>query len=300
VSEKQGSELLELQRRVAAAILHPLTRSETMPRRRRNGVSNECEAEALIKPNDRLTSFERLEIYNRQYWFRLYTSFEEDFPGLKAIIGNAKFETLMREYLRECPSTSFTLRNLGSRLVEWLEEHPEYVEPRRELAMDMARLEWAHIEAFDAGEEELLDADDLAAIHDDSRLRLQPHLRVLELHYPVDDLLIELRNESGSSDASSNNASAARKKKHVRRVAMLEPEEIFLAVHRHQNSVYYKRLHREDFRLLKALLEGDSIGLAIEFAFEDSSLPEGERSAFLKEAFASWAALGWFTRQIPN
>jgi hypothetical protein len=294
------SELLELQRRVAAAILHPLTRSETMPRRRRNGVSNEREAEALIRPNDRLTSFERLEIYNRQYWFRLYTSFEEDFPGLKAIVGTAKFETLMRDYLTDCPSESFTLRNLGSRLEEWLIAHPEHVEPRRKLAMAMVRLEWAHVEAFDSAEEELLDADDLAAIDDDSRLRLQPYLRLLELHYPVDDLLIELRNENGSSDASSNNASATRKKRHVRRVAMLEPEEIFLAVHRHQNSVYYKRLHREDFRLLRALLSGDSIGHAITHAFEGSSLPEEERNAFLHEAFASWAALGWFTRQISD
>jgi hypothetical protein len=285
---------------MAAAVLHPLTRSETMPRRRRDGASNMREAEALIKPNDRLTSFERLEIYNRQYWFRLYSSFEEDFPGLRAIVGRAKSETLMRDYLTEYPSTSFSLRNLGSRVVEWLEAHPEHVEPRRLLAMDMVRLEWAHIEAFDEAEEMLLDADDLAAIDDDSQLRLQPYLRVMELHYPVDDLLIELRNESGSSDASSNNASVARKTKHVRRVAELEPEEIFLAVHRHQNSVYYKRLHREDFRLLQSLLAGKPIGLAIELAFEGSTVPEDERGAFLQEAFASWAALGWFTRQTPN
>src|ERR1700751_4534398 len=114
------SELLELQRHVAAALMHRLTRNETMRTRRRDGVSNASEAARFIKPNDRLSSFERLEIYNRQYWFRLYSSFEEDFPGLKAVIGNAKFETLMRENLRECPSTSFTLRNLGSRLVEWV------------------------------------------------------------------------------------------------------------------------------------------------------------------------------------
>ena len=38
----------------------------------------------FIKPNDRLTSFERLEIYNRQYWFRLLSSFAEDFPGFRA------------------------------------------------------------------------------------------------------------------------------------------------------------------------------------------------------------------------
>jgi hypothetical protein len=290
------SELLDLQRRVAAAIMHPLTRSETMPHRRRDGVSNESEAAAFIKPNDRLTSFERLEIYNRQYWFRLYTSFEEDFPGLEAIIGRAKFEKLMREYLTGCPSQSFSLRNLGSQLEGWLLEHPEYLEPRRQLALDMVRLEWAHIEAFDAGEEPLLDADDLASIDENSVLRMQPYLRIFELHYPVEDLLIELRSESGSSDSSSNNASVARKTRRVRRVAALEPEEIFLAVHRHQNSVYYKRLDREDYRLLQSLLSGVAIGHAIDFAFEKSAIAEDERGHWLQQVFASWSSLGWFTR----
>jgi hypothetical protein len=290
------SELLELQRRVAAAIMHPLTKSETMPRRRRDGVSNQSEAASFIKPNDRLSSFERLEIYNRQYWFRLYTSFEEDFPGLEAVIGRAKFETLMRDYLADCPSRSFSLRNLGSQLESWLSEHPNYIEPRIQLAIDMVRLEWAHIEAFDAGEEPLLDADDLATINENSVLRMQPYLRVLELQYPVEDLLIELRSESGSSDSSSNNASAARKTRRVRRVAALEPEQIFLAIHRHQNSVYYKRLEREDHRLLKSLLSGAPIGLAIDSAFEGSAIAEDERGQWLQRIFASWSSLGWFTR----
>ena len=288
------SELLELQRRVAAAIMHPLTGNETMTRRRRGGASNAADADVLIRPNDRLNSFERLEIYNRQYWFRLYSSFEEDFPGLKAILGGKKFDRLMRDYLTDCPSQSFSLRNLGSRLEAWLTEQPEYLDPRRDLAMDMVRLEWAHIEAFDSAEMPLLDADDLASIDEDSVLRLQPYLRVLKLRYPVEDLLIELRNESGSSDSSSNNASVSRKTRQVRRVAMLEPEEIFLSVHRHENSVYYKRLHAEDYRLLEALLAGRPIGAAIDGAFEHSAIAEDERGAFLQQAFASWATLGWF------
>lgn len=290
------SELLELQRRVSAAIMHPLTKSETMPRRRRDGISNTSEAAAFIKPNDRLSSFERLEIYNRQYWFRLYTSFEEDFPGLKAVLGGAKFDKLMREYLTDCPSQSFSLRNLGSQLENWLVAHPEFLEPRRQLALDMVCLEWAHIEAFDSGEEPLLDADDLAGINEHSHLHLQPYLRLLELHYPVEDLLIELRSESGSSDSSSNNASVARKSRHVRRVATLTPEQIFLAVHRHQNSVYYKRLGREDYHLLRSLRAGLVIGEAIETAFTDSSMPEDERGPWLQQVFASWSSLGWFTR----
>jgi len=290
------SELLELQRRVAAAIMHPLTRNETMARRRRDGSSNTNEAAKYIKPNDRLSSFERLEIYNRQYWFRLYSCFEEDFPGLKAILGLTRFERLMRDYLTDCPSQSFSLRNLGSQLESWLLAHPEYLEPRGQLALDMARLEWAHIEAFDEAENHLLDADDLAAINEHSHLRLQPYLRVLELNYPVEDLLIELRSESGSSDVSSNNASAARKTRQVRRVAALAPEHIFLAVHRHENSVYYKRLDREDYLLLKALLSGASIGDAIDTAFAESTMPEEKRGRWLQQVFASWSSLGWVTR----
>ena len=290
------SELLELQRRMAAAIMHPLTKSETMPHRRRDGVSNTSVAAAFIKPNDRLSSFERLEIYNRQYWFRLYSSFEEDFPGLRAVLGGATFDKMMREYLTECPSQSFSLRNLGSQLEGWLVEHPEYLESRRQLALDMVRLEWAHIEVFDAAEDPLLDADDLAGIDEHSHLHMQPHVRVLELHYPVEDLLIELRSESGSSDSASNNASAARKRRRVRQVAMLEPEQIFLAVHRHQNSVYYKRLDREEYRLLKFLLAGLAIGEAIDTTFDDSSISEDERGPWLQQVFASWSSLGWFTR----
>ena len=288
------SELLELQRRVAAAILHPLTGDEKMPRRRRDGSSNTAEADSIIKPNDRLSSFERLEIYNRQYWYRLYSAFEEDFPGLKGIVGGKKFEKLMRDYLTECPSQSFSLRNLGSQLESWLRAHPAYLEPRFDLAVDMVRLEWAHIEAFDSAELSLLDPDDLASIDEGSTLRLQPHIRVLELSYPVEDLLIELRNESGSSDASSNNASISRRTRRVRHTAMLEPEQIYLAVHRHQNSVYYKRLDAEEYRLLQALLAGTPIGAAIDTAFENSAIAENDRGAFLQNAFASWASLGWF------
>ena len=288
--------LLDIQRRMAAAVMHPLTRAETMPRRRRDGASNSAEADAIIRPNDRLTSFERLEIYNRQYWFRLYGCFEEDFPGLQAIVGRAKFDAFTRAYLTECPSQSFTLRNLGSRLESWLGEHPEFIQPHAALALDMIRLEWAHIEAFDSEERPRLSAQDLAAIGENSTLSLQPYLRLLALQYPVEDLLLKVRTENGSSASSTNNASTARKRHHVRRVAALEPRAIWLAVHRLQNTVWYKPLAQEEFLLLSALLAGQTLGQAIDAAMAASSLPEDERPAFLQETFATWSMLGWFTQ----
>lgn len=291
----RDGQLLEIQRRMAAAVMHPLTRGETMPRKRRDGTSNRSEAEAIIRPNDRLTSFERLEIYNRQYWFRLYTSFEEDFPGLEAIVGRARFDALTRAYLTDCPSESFSLRNLGSRLEAWLHKHPEHLGAHPRLALDMVRLEWAHIEAFDSEDRRRLSAEALAKIDENSTLRLQPYLRVLALEYPVDDLLLQVRNENGSAASSSNNASVARKRRHVRHVATLHPKPIHLAVHRHENSVWYKPLAAEEFALLSALIAGKALGEAIDEALATGSLPDDRQVTFLQETFATWSMLGWFT-----
>ncbi|HEY0795495.1 MAG TPA: DNA-binding domain-containing protein [Acidisarcina sp.] len=292
--------LKSLQRRMAAAVMEPLTRTETTVRRRRDGVDVAREAAAFVKPNDRLTSFERLEIYNRQYWFRLYASFEEDFPGLQAVLGRAKFEGLMRQYLAECPSTSFTLRNLGSKLLEWLVAHPEWTggtdTSLSTLSLDMVRIEWAHIEAFDEAAEPAPTADDFAAVTDETRFRLQPHLKLLRLHFPVDDLLIAVRNDTGSGDATSNNAKVARRSKVVRRITKMEPEEIFLAVHRRENTVYYKRLHPEDYRMLEVLSGGATLEAAITAGFEGSEIPEEDRPPFLQQAFQTWAELGWFVK----
>ena len=65
------------------------------------------EAAAFIRPNDRLTSFERLEIYNRQYWWRVLASLGEDFPGLRAVLGERRFDAMSKAYLSDCPSQVF-------------------------------------------------------------------------------------------------------------------------------------------------------------------------------------------------
>src|SRR5258706_11745315 len=129
--------LLQLQRSMAYAILQQLTGSDRIAPKTDAG---------FIKPNDRITAAERLEIYSRSYWFRVLDSLHDDFPGLRAVLGQRAFHRLARAYLAECPSRSFTLRNLGSRLEEWMQRNPQFAESRHALALDMVRLEWAHIE----------------------------------------------------------------------------------------------------------------------------------------------------------
>jgi hypothetical protein len=289
--------LVTLQRAVARAVMQPLTTSERMRRTAPGGGRMSAYAARYIKPNDRLTSFERLEIYNRQYWFRVLGSMVEDFPGLRAILGWQRFEEMCRAYLAECPSRSFTLRNLGERLETWLRRNPKWIRGKQTLALDMVRLEWADIEAFDSKAEPALHPEDLnGSSNRGFRLRVQPYVQLLELHYPVDDLAIEVRGDDESADFASNALTESRNSVKVKAVAALEPKQIFLVVHRIDFSVYFRRVECEEFALLSALRSRKTLERAIELAFVRSSIPEFDRAGYVRHRFQTWANLGWFCR----
>jgi len=137
--------LLELQRRMAEDVRRPLTADHEMRQTTNDGASIGAIAASYIRPNDRLSSFERLEIYNRQYWFRLISAVSEDFPTLNAWLGPRRFDRLILAYLNENPSTSWTLRDLGAKLPGFLGAHPELTGRRHRLAVDVARLSIGNI-----------------------------------------------------------------------------------------------------------------------------------------------------------
>ena len=280
--------LQELQQRMGAAVMRPLTSSDNTRNRPKDA--------AFVKPNDRLTALERLEIYNRQYWFRVLDSLAEDFPGLSAIVGRRAFDRLSRAYIAECPSQSFTLRNLGSRLEEWLGHNPQYAGRAPDLAMDIVRLEWAHIEAFDNGEVAVLGPEDLLELGPGFRAGVQPYVRLLQLRYPVDNLRVRVNADSEEHGTASNAVSMNRERRTRRHAVQLRPDEIRLAVHRVDFLVYYRRLAPEEFCLLQTIQRGATIGEAIDIAFAGSPLPAEEISPRLERWFATWAELGWLCR----
>jgi hypothetical protein len=280
--------LLALQKRMAAALMRPLVAGDRI---------DPQAAVDYIKPNDRLTSLERLEIYSRSYWYRLLDSLYEDFPGVRAVLGRRAFERLARAYLTDCPSASWTCRNLGSRLEEWLRRNPTFAGDRLALALDMSRLEWAHIEAFDAQDEKTLGPEDLLELGPGLRFGLQPHIRLIELHYPVDDLRVKVNAASEDQGTASNAVLKRKAGGLVRRIHRMSPEHIFLAVHRLDFMVYYRRLDPDEFRLLAALGKGLPVGKAMESALEDSPVSVDVLRRRVEGWFAAWAEMGWLCRR---
>ncbi|KAF0172946.1 MAG: hypothetical protein FD161_3950 [Limisphaerales bacterium] len=284
--------LSRLQLLVASATMRELNEDFEMRPRWTDGRSMRARASRFIKPNDRLTAFERLEIYNRQYWFRLLESFHEDFPGLRAVLGQERFVRLAVAYLSAHPSTSFTLRNLGRHLVRFLETQPSHTAFNPRLVLDLARLEWAHIEAFDNAAEPPVTADALLDANPaELRLRLQPHVTLLHLAYPLDDFLIALRHVEDSRAETSNAVAAQQSRRGIHPVRSPKPQPVWLATHRHRNCVHYKRLTVAQFQLLDALRQGLPLAEACELVLRDCFRTKPEH---LRRWFGDWALLGWF------
>jgi hypothetical protein len=84
-----------------------------------------------------------------------------------------------------------------------------------------------------------------------------------------------------------------RKSHTVRRVAKMEPSHLYLAVHRQQFVVYYKRLQLEEYRMLQAILDGQPLEFVMERAFAETRIAEPDRVPFLQQTFQVWATLGW-------
>jgi hypothetical protein len=295
------SQLKRLQKVMATALFRPLTPKDRMQPTWVDGRAMSKVAESFIKPNDRLSSFERLEIYNRVYWFRVLDFLYDDYTGLRAVLGDERFMKLITAYLTKYPSESFTLRNLGSRLEKFIRDEPKWAYPHQPVALDMVRFEWAQVVAFDDPAKPSITPDDiLDARPEKLRLGLQPYLSLLQLDYAVDEFLIAVRkSESDVLRSEASNIIEAMPKASRRSKKKVRPpkrKRVHLAVHRFDNMLYYKRLEPEAFAILKALRAGNTVANACAAALEGSKPSRVNWSARVKNWFNDWSSLGWFCR----
>ncbi|MGC9261609.1 MAG: putative DNA-binding domain-containing protein [Phycisphaerae bacterium] len=293
---KSRSDLHTLQEVMLQAVSRELTPALNMKKRWMDGTPTSIIAQQFIKPNDRLSSFERLEIYNRQYWFRLLDCLYDDFAGLRAVLGEAQFHKMSRAYLAEYPSRSFQLRNLGQQLETFLTRHPQWAGSRLALALDMAKFEWAQIEAFDAQALPVLEVKDLAGRNPaELRIKLQPYISLLRLEYPLDEFAIALKKESPMHTEAAEGKRRKRASKHV---PLPKRERIFLATHRFNNAVFFKRIEEPAFILLEFLHRGLTLEEAVGRALPPFFTADMARDwpGAIKNWFANWAELGWLCK----
>src|SRR5882762_3668806 len=132
-----------------------------------------------------LPAAERVAIYTRMFVDRQVDALRETFPKVLAALGDEEFHRVAARYVDAHPSEHPDIGQLGRKFAEFLE--------RRDLS-DLARLEWARGEVFEAAMAESLSPERFATLAQDAvafaryPIRLIPALRLLELEHQIDPL----------------------------------------------------------------------------------------------------------------
>ena len=107
-------------------------------------------AESLLKGIEEqgaVSASERLGTYNRDYWFRLFTILQNEFPAVVKLINYNEFNRLAQEYLQAFPSCSQILNYLADYFPEFMEMDHRWNTPDLKKAVE---LDYCFIKAFDA------------------------------------------------------------------------------------------------------------------------------------------------------
>ena len=260
-------DLRAIERWMQAVIVHPGAIEEAVRDRAATREIRLHEAKRAILPSKTMEPLERLAVYQGMYPLRMHDALAADFPGLKAFLGDHLFGHFVADYVAKHPSRSYTLNRLGDAV-------PEYVRtwhhPRRAFLADLARLELAVTEVFDAGEDEAavppghVDAD-----WESRQFGVAPTLRLLSFRHAAGPALDAL--------------------KAGRRVPA-RPKASWAAVHRRSFVVYRLDLSRGEFHLLSALAAGETLGKALRLSARKAG--KALSPAAVRKGFRVWTSEG--------
>lgn len=246
------------------------------------------DVEQVIKRSENLTSIERLGIYGNAYYARLMECLRESFPALEFALGRELFDDFSFGYLQRYPSESYSLGQLGNHFAQYLRETRPDAEQCQagevdwpDFLIDLATLEWNIEQVFDGPGAEglsLLEVEQLGTIPDNQRsnvlLKPVPSLRIFAFQFPVNDYFTEFRKE--------------------KQPQIPPPREQFIALTRRHYVVRRLELEPLEYKLLRQILRGDTIGESIESAAATSNNDLPQLADSLHAWFQKWTEAEFF------
>lgn len=175
--------LAELQARFGSIIRTPLDRSTGTLRAAVTAYDPLAVSDASDGP--RSVATERLAVYNRQYWFRLFTVLQRSFPITARLLGAWEFNGFASRFLLAHPPQGWDLDHapdgFARSLIDALDGHAQV-----DALVDAATLDDAWRRLFRAPETQPFhpSAEDAARLLD-ARLVMSPAMAVVRERYPL-------------------------------------------------------------------------------------------------------------------
>ncbi len=273
----EAKNLERLERWMLAVVMHPKGASGGVAAPGARGLLPAAarDLETVVTRSRQLSALDRLGIYAEMYYLRLLEVLAAEYPTTRTVLGARRFAQACRAYLERHPSTDRTLQSLSVDFPKFLKRRLRGQKGAR-LAVDVARIERAMEEVFDAPRAEPLKFEQLKKIPADQwgtlRLKLTPALRLLALNCAANEYMAALRSRRKAR------APAARPS--------------FVIVYRNRLRAWRMTVTREQFALLGLLGKGWPIGRAVYQSCRHMRVRPERLSTMLSEWFRDWSAAG--------
>ena len=200
--------LPRIQRWMQAVIEQPGTVDEAVEAPAARAELDPADIGRVILPSKTLTPVERVGVYQGMYLLRMIEALEGDYPAVAHLLGDEEFAALVTRYVAAHPSVSYTFNRLGRGF-------PEFVRAskgvrKRAFAADLARLELAITEVFDAPQSAAWPAEEIARIPQDAWVgavfRPIAAFRLCAFTHPVNAYLQSVKDDDHDHPETSRKA----------------------------------------------------------------------------------------------
>ena len=144
-------------------------------------LGNRLDMRGQVVGDARADAEERIHVYVEGYRLRLLEVLQDNFPGLRGLLGDNQFDALGRAYIEAHPSTHASVRWFSRQLAGFLRSTAPY--SGHPVLAELAAFEWAQGLAFDAADAPVLDVQALATLPPESwgRVRFGFHASLQRL-----------------------------------------------------------------------------------------------------------------------
>lgn len=244
--------------------------------------------EDWVVSDARATAAERVGVYQYMYGARLIDALGSQFPCVAAALGSEGFAAAVMSYLERHPSRHPSIRELGRRLPVDLRSARSPVGAMSRAALaDLAALEWARADVFDALDEELVGVDALREQAPETfaalRLTRTAASCLVVVDHPIAgwwDALAAIAKAATESDCTHQPTSVAEPPPKPP-----APGRQTLLVWRQGISVFHRPVDAREERALRTLEGGTTLGILCDQLADG---PESEAEDVVAQIVFGW------------
>jgi uncharacterized protein (UPF0276 family) len=225
----------------------------------------ESKPDEWIREKADFPAAKQLGVYVNAYRWRLFDIVAEDYPVLKAYLGEERFDPLINDFISAVPPQHFNVARYAALLPAYQRIHTSHDAFSSELCV----LETVIAQLADTEETEALTPEKFSGMTPEafmeSRLYPRKALQLFAFSHAVNDYYKAVKEEV--------------------QLPAITQQPSFLAVFRHEDVVWRMDLEEQEYQLLSALFAGEMVGVAL------STLDESAATN-ISEYFSRWMRNG--------